>query len=155
MRSLILILLLSTPVSAQIGIGHSVPLWGKTIKTAEISYQVDRFSVHYFWNYTNHSAPNTNESFLHIQEINNLPVKRTSSLAVSYSIIDKKYFSFSPAFTFNNFPTPQANRVNFIVELNLPITKNISLHYKHLSNGFGVLNKENVGYDSFSLRLNR
>ena len=152
MKSLLFILLFPISVYGQIGIGHSVPLWGKTVETAEISYQVDRFSVHYFWNYSDYSVP-TPESFLHKQD--DLRVKRTSSLVVSYAIVDYKHLKFSPAFAFNNFPTPKSSRVNFIIELRLPITNNLSINYKHLSNGFGILNKENVGYDSFSLRLNR
>lgn len=141
---------------AQIGFGHSVPLWGKTVETAEISIQYNRISVYYFHNYTVHPEPievlNYTYLFLYVPEQREpKPVIRTSSVAISYTILDKKYFKFSPTFTLNNFPTPEASKVNFILEIRLPIKDRISINYKHLSNGFGLLNKNNVGYDSFSI----
>ena len=143
MKTLILLLLLSTPVSAQLGIGHSVPLWGKTIQTAEISYQVDRFSLHYFHNYREMFVNNDGE----------LRYSRdTSTIAVGVRLFESRYFNFGGIVSENKFPLIVSTKVNFLIELNLPLNRFV-LSYTHISNGFGVLHKPNHGYDSLKLSI--
>ena len=157
MKKYIFIIAFAFTASAygQIGVGHSVKLWGKTIETVEISYQVDRFTVYYFHNYSDYSIPHKpdQQSLLHLQPPADRSLKRTSSVGIGYHALDKKYFKFSPIFAFNRFPNEKASRMNFILELRFPITNKFSIGYKHLSNGFGLRNRNNVGYDSFSISL--
>ena len=143
MKTLILILLLSTPVSAQIGIGHSVPLWGKTIKTAEISYQYDRFSVHYFHNYREMFVNNDGELRY---------ARDTSTLAIGARLFESKHFNFGGIVSKNKFPLSISTRVNFLIEFNLPLNRFI-LSYTHISNGFGIFHESNHGYDSLKLSI--
>ena len=142
MKTLIILLLLSTPVSAQIGIGHSVKFWGRTVETAEIYYQVDRFSLHYFHNYSTDS---------YINEIG-LQDHLNSTFAISARAIHKKHLSLGLIATNKPFPTNLSTYLNFIAELKLPFNR-FEISYRHISNGFGLIHPVNHGYDSFSLRI--
>ena len=144
MKSLLFILLLPISVYGQIGIGHSVPLWGKTVETAEISVQVDRFSVHYFWNYSPDMTYLTGTLWA--------KNKRTSSLAFAVRAIQTKYINLGGIASSNRFPTYDATRLNFLVEINIPIRQFV-LSYTHISNGFGMFHDNNLGYDSIKFRI--
>ena len=144
MKSLLFILLLPISVYGQIGIGHSVPLWGKTIETAEISYQVDRYSVHYFWNYSTDMTYLTGTLWA--------KNKRTSSLAFAVRAIQTKYVNLGGIASSNHFPTYDATRLNFLVEINIPIRQFV-LSYTHISNGFGFFHDNNLGFDSFKIYI--
>src|SRR5690625_635878 len=144
MKKLLLILFLfSTTVYGQIGIGHSVPFWGKTIKTTEVSYQYNRFSVYYFYNYQDEYFNKKNQRY---------KSKDTSSFAISYRLIKRKHIAIGGIGSLNKFPTSNGMNLNFLLELNIPINRLI-LSYTNISNGFGLINKHNQGYDSFKVSM--
>jgi len=128
----------------QVGIGHSVPLWGKTTQTAEIFYQFDRFSIHYFYNYS--------PDMKHLTGTLWRKNKQTSSLAFAIRAIQTKYINLGGIASYNHFPTYDATRLNFLVEINIPI-RQFTLSYTHISNGFGFFHDTNTGYDSFTIHI--
>ena len=142
MKSLLFILLFPISVYGQIGIGHSVPLWGKTVETAEISYQVDRYSVHYFHNY----SPDSYINEIGLQDYLN------STFAISARAIHKKHLSLGLIATNKPFPTNLSTYLNLLLEIKIPLNR-LELSYRHISNGFGLIHPVNHGYDSISLRI--
>jgi len=145
MRYLILLLMFPISVNAQIGVGHSVPLWGKTVETAEISYQYDRFSVHYFHDY---------KSSLYQKEFRSYKSIDTSTFAIAARVINSRNLSLGGIASINKFPTLESTNLNFLLELKIPLS-NVVISYRHISNGFGLIHGHNQGYDSIVISLNR
>ena len=141
---ILIYIIITTSAHAQVGIGHSVPLWGKTIQTAEASYQYNRFSIHYFHNY---SAEMT-----WIESTKWAQNNRSSSLAFALRIVRYKYVNIGGIASLNRFPTHDATRLNFLVEVNIPIRQFV-ISYTHISNGFGILHENNLGFDSIKFHI--
>lgn len=76
-----------------------------------------------------------------------------SSFGVSYRPIQTKIFEGGILLTNRGFPTQKSIQVNFIVDVGYTFDR-FRLSYAHISNGFGILNPYNDGYDTINLRIN-
>ena len=138
-----LFLLLPLSANAQIGIGHSVPLWGKSSHGIEISYSLDYFTLHIF---QNHHKDYVYPDQIHVNS-------KTSTYGVSYTPIRYRNLFLGGIITADNFPTYHATSLNFYVGFDIHIGK-LSIRYAHISNGFGMFHDQNLGFDSVKFRFN-
>lgn len=96
----------------------------------------NKVQVHYFHN----TKPQIAE--------NNLQ----SSIGISYRPIQTKVFEGGVLVTNRGFPTQKSTQVNFIVDVGYTFNQ-FRLSYVHISNGFGIPNPYNDGYDTLNLRF--
>lgn len=99
--------------------------------------------AHYFhnWDDTRYALNGTDEI-----------VQQTSSFALSVTPVDLTYFRAGMIVFERRFPVNIASHFQFLLELNLPIRR-FTVSYRHISNGFGVVNEINPGVDSFSVKV--
>lgn len=98
--------------------------------------------LHYFYNW---------DKSLYALEGTNEIISQTSSFALSVTPLDLKYFRAGMIVFERRFPVTVASRVHFLLEASLPIGR-FTVSYRHISNGFGLLNEINPGVDSFSVK---
>jgi hypothetical protein len=138
----ILAILLASPLKAQsVSISpYSFNLWGKSVGMIEISARDFNTGFHYF-------MPTDTSERLYKDE----PSRLVPAFAVSYAF-RWKAFEFGPMLFDRPFPIVQGSRLNFFIDLGFEIGS-VRISYKHVSNGFGLMNPMNPGVDSLTIRI--
>jgi hypothetical protein len=123
-----------------LSVGQSVIFWGAIDKSVSVSTEYKRIGIHYFHNF---------DDRLYEHETG-VEVKKTSSFAISALPLKISHFHFGGIAFMNRFPIENATHFNFLIEARFPIDR-ITLSYRHISNGFGLLHEVNPGIDFISL----
>jgi len=98
--------------------------------------------VHYFHNW---------DKTLYSLNGSDKVISQTSSFALSAIPLDLTYFRAGMILFERRFPVTVASRVHFLLEVSLPIRR-FTISYRHISNGFGLINEINPGVDAFSVK---
>ncbi len=112
----------------------SIQGWGQ----AEGMYHVsagESFQVHWFQNTQPKLADNNLQS----------------SFGVSYRV-QTKIVEAGVLLTNRGFPSEKGSQLNFIVDVGYSFER-FRVSYSHISNGFGILNEFNDGFDSINIRI--
>ncbi|MDZ7720667.1 MAG: hypothetical protein U5K72_17755 [Balneolaceae bacterium] len=140
----VLVFLWTDARSQSIGISPaSHKLWGETVGLTEFYVEYKFLGAHYFhnWDKTLYSLNGSDKI-----------INQTSSLALSFTPLDLDYFRAGMMVFQRRFPVTVASRVHFLLEASIPIHR-FTISYRHISNGFGLLNEINPGVDSFSVKV--
>ncbi len=123
---------------------YSFKAIGGVQATSELYFQYEWVGVHYFhaWD---------NEKF--ITEEDQIITQKSSSLALSVSPLQNTHFNAGVIYFKNKFPVTVGNRLHFMLSLSLPLDR-ITISYKHISNGFGLIYEMNPGLDTISVQFN-
>lgn len=112
----------------------SIQGWGQ----AKGMYHVSAGSavqVHWFQNTQPQSAENNLQS----------------SFGVSYRL-QSKIVEAGVILTNRGFPTEKSSRLNFIADVGYSFER-FRISYSHISNGFGIWNEFNDGFDTINIRI--
>jgi hypothetical protein len=116
----------------------SIQAWGRTMDTQWASVEYKSVGLHVFNVATQYHTDSGEEA-------------GGKYYSVSYKPIQFRYAELG-LIAFNKpFPFKESTRVNFWVELKLPIGDHMELSYVHISNGY--LGKINTGLDTFSVTV--
>jgi hypothetical protein len=144
LQCIFLILFLAVHTHSQsLGISpYSFKAIGGIHSTSEIFFLYEQFGIHYFHTW-DHNQFQTEEDKIITQ--------KSSSLAVSFTPVRLTYFNAGAIYFKNRFPVTIGNRLHFMLALSLPLDR-LTISYKHISNGFGLIYELNPGIDTISLQ---
>lgn len=140
MKALFFILLFTTSLSAQ-SISVSLPsfeFWGESKMISEVSVEYNDIGLHYFHSFTPKKPYMTDNN--------------QSALGLSYSPLEWKFAKLGIIATNKPFPTERSIQANFLLDFGFSISK-VSLSYRHISNGFGLIHPINNGYDAITITV--
>ena len=137
MKALILILLLSTPVSAQIGIGHSVKLFGEIENVTKVYYMNDGFYISYSTKYM----------------ISTTSTRMKPTITVAKRALNYKKADLFLSMSSRPLPVYPSSQYNFLFRLKLVESNLFDVYYVHFSSGFGLIRKVNPGIDFFLVSI--
>lgn len=129
--------------SQNIGLSPSShKLWGETEGISEFYVEYEFLGFHYF-----HSWDDRQYTLNDSDRV----VRKTSAVAFSVMPVDVTYFRAGMIFFDRRFPVDIGSQAQFLLEASVPIRR-FTLSYRHISNGFGLVNEINPGLDSFSVK---
>jgi len=115
----------------------SFSFWGQAEMIGHVSAEYKNIGVHYFHNFEG-----------------NLPYmekSKESSIGLSFTPINIKGFSLGVVKNNKPFPKRSSSSLNFILDAGFNF-HSYRVSYTHISNGFGLQNKTNTGFDTITLR---
>lgn len=126
---------------------QSFKLWGQIPSYRAVGIQYNKLSIYYF-----HSTDTSDYWYNRNDEW--IKTNINDSFAISYNVmIINEYLKFDVIYFFDEFPHDGANKLNFKLNIGIPITKYLNIEYSHISNGFGILNDANPGVDNVSIKI--